>query len=119
MASAKRRLAFVAAVVVGFVPLAATPAWASGCGSDTGCLSPRPGVGAVKIRVNATSSSTALGQLNAGQVIDCYGFAPCYETSIVGGQRVTACGTTSNLWWAVRYNGRKAYMSYACVASGG
>jgi hypothetical protein len=50
MASAKRRLGLVAAVVVAAVAFAATPASASGYGSDTGCPSPRPGVDALQAK---------------------------------------------------------------------
>jgi hypothetical protein len=119
MASLTRGLVFITTTVVASVGLVATPASANVCGVDTSCLTPRAGVDAVKIRERASASSTALGQLNAGQRISCYHGAPCYDTSIVTGQRVTACGTTDNGWWVVRYGGRKAYVSYACVGSGG
>lgn len=100
------------------VGLAASPALAASCGVDTGCLEVRSGHTDIAIRTGPGTSYSSLGTFKAGQTMDCYGYAPCDETSLVVGQTVTACGTTSSYWWVVRYHGRKAYTTFACVAEG-
>jgi hypothetical protein len=74
-------------------------------------VEPKRGVDAVRVRVNPTTNSAAIGQLNPGQRAP----ADCSATS---GSTYTACGGTSKFWIGVNFAGRRGYVVQRCVEWG-
>ncbi|MBK1784874.1 SH3 domain-containing protein [Prauserella cavernicola] len=61
----------------------------------------------VKIRSKATTSSTAIGQLNKGK-------KACETSSPTGGYH-SACGGKSNVWSKIKVGGKTGYVPWNCM----
>ncbi|GAB3679866.1 hypothetical protein GCM10027589_50110 [Actinocorallia lasiicapitis] len=68
----------------------------------------------VNVRSAATSSAGVIGSYANGAWVDAWG-SSC-DSSRVHGQTYTACGTTSDWWSVVNYNGKKGYAIRMCMA---
>jgi hypothetical protein len=117
MSTIRRMFGMTAAVTAAAVTMWVVPAQAQGT-IDMGAK-PKSGVSAAKVRTSASTSATALGQVNSGQYIRCWYPASlnCNTGSagLVTGGSYTCNGATSNKWLKVAWNNTAKYIAYGCV----